>query len=177
MTVFRGQRTAVRGQKSEGSDQKTVIRKQKTEVGDRRSQVREQGRKMNRNSGAIRSAKDLIVYKKAYELAMDIFRASKDFPIDEKYSLTDPIRRSSRSVCSNLRECWAKRRYEAHFISKLTDADGENGETETWLDFAFDCGYLSKNAHTLFTEKCREVGALLGSIINAPGSFILKSVH
>src|SRR5213083_2806502 len=73
----------------------------------------------------IKSAKDLIVYQKAYALAMEIFEASKNFPAEEKYSLIDQIRRSSRSVCTNLREAWAKRRYEAHFLSKLTDADGE----------------------------------------------------
>src|SRR6266487_6951801 len=77
----------------------------------------------------MKSAKDLIVYKKAYELAMQVFYASKSFPKEEQYSLTDQIRRSSRSVCSNLREAWAKRRYEAHFVSKLTYADGENAET------------------------------------------------
>ena len=123
----------------------------------------------------IKSAKDLIVYQKAYELAMQIFATSKCFPPEERYSLTDQIRRSSRSVCTNIREAWAKRRYEAHFVSKLTDADGENGETETWLDFACDCGYLSKRDHALFTEKCREVGAMLGSIIKDPSLFIQKS--
>jgi four helix bundle protein len=123
----------------------------------------------------IKSAKDLIVYQKAYALAMEIFGLSKGFPADEKYSLIDQIRRSSRSVCTNLREAWAKRRYEAHFVSKLTDADGENGETETWLDFACDCLYLSKGDHAVFTEECHEVGAMLGSMINAPTSFILKS--
>jgi four helix bundle protein len=122
----------------------------------------------------IRSAKDLTVYKKGYELAMQIFNASKNFPKEEQYSLTDQIRRSSRSVCSNLRESWAKRRYEAHFVSKLTDADGENGETGTWLDFAHDCGYLSKHDHDVFIEKCQEVGAMLGSMINDPSSFILQ---
>jgi four helix bundle protein len=89
----------------------------------------------------IRSAKDLIVYQKAYALAMEIFALSKHFPPEEKYSLTDQIRRSSRSVCTDLREAWAKRRYEAHFVSKRTDTDGENGETDTWLDFAHDCKY------------------------------------
>ena len=88
----------------------------------------------------IKWAKDLIVYQKAYALAMEIFEVSKTFPAAEKYSLTDQLRRSSRSVCTNLREVWAKRRYEAHFVSKLTDSDGENGETETWLNFAHDCG-------------------------------------
>lgn len=122
----------------------------------------------------IRSAKDLQVYSKAYELAMEVFQASKNFPNEERYSLTDQLRRSSRSVCSNLRESWAKRRYEAHFVSKLTDADGENSETETWLDFAHDCGYLSKRDHTLYTEKCRKVGAMLGQMIKEPSSFILR---
>ena len=102
-------------------------------------------------------------------------RVSKRFPAEERYSLIDQIRRSSRSVCTNLREAWAKRRYEAHFVSKLTDADGENGETETWLDFARDCGYLSKHDHALFTEKCREVGAMLGSMISDPSSFIFRA--
>ena len=123
----------------------------------------------------IKSAKDLTVYQKAYALAMEIFEASKGFPAEEKYSLIDQMRRSSRSVCTNIREAWAKRRYEAHFVSKLTDADGENGETETWLDFACDCEYLSKPDRAMLSEKCREVGAMLGSMINAPTSFILKS--
>jgi len=123
----------------------------------------------------IKSAKDLTVYKRAYELAMEIFHVSKHFEPEERYSLTDQLRRSSRSVCSNLREAWAKRRYEAHFVSKLTDSDGENGETETWLDFAYDCGYLPKRDHAFFTEKCHEVGAMLGSMIQDPSSFIPKS--
>jgi four helix bundle protein len=89
-----------------------------------------------------RSAKDLTVYKTAYALAMDIFHISKTFPKEEQYSLTSQIRRSSRSVCNNLREAWAKRRYEAHFVSKLTDCDGENSETDASLDFARDAGYI-----------------------------------
>jgi four helix bundle protein len=86
----------------------------------------------------INSAKDLTVYKTAYELAMRIFELSKKFPPEERFALTGQIRRSSRSVCLNLREAWAKRRYEAHFISKLTDCDGENSETNSSLDFAHD---------------------------------------
>jgi four helix bundle protein len=86
----------------------------------------------------IKSAKDLTVYQKAYALAMEIFEAGKGFPAEEKYLLIDQMRRSSRSVCTNIREAWAKRRYEARFVSKLTDADGENRETDTWLDFACD---------------------------------------
>jgi four helix bundle protein len=123
----------------------------------------------------IRSAKDLRVYKKAYTLAMEIFELSRKWPVEEKFSLTDQIRRSSRSVCANLREAWAKRRYEAHFISKLTDADGENSETDTWLDFAMDCGYLAAFDHSRLTEKCREVGAMLGSMLNKPEQFLIKS--
>jgi four helix bundle protein len=90
----------------------------------------------------INSAKELKVYNEAYNLAMEIFEVSKKWPAEEKYSLIDQIRRSSRSVCSSIQEAWSKRRYEAYFISKLTDADGENSETGTWLDFAKDCGYL-----------------------------------
>jgi four helix bundle protein len=132
--------------------------------------------KGNRVTMQIKSAKDLIVCQRAYELAMDIFEASKNFPAEEKYSLTDQIRRSSRSVCTNVREAWAKRRYEAHFLSKLTDADGENGETETWLDFAHDCGYLPKGDHAAFVEKRREIGAMLGGMISDPSSFVLKPI-
>src|SRR5210317_719783 len=95
----------------------------------------------------INDAKELRVYQTAYELAMQVFSISKDWPNEEKYALTDQIRRSSRSVCANLREAWAKRRYEAHFISKLTDCDGENGETDTGWDFALSCGCISAEEH------------------------------
>ena len=88
----------------------------------------------------IDSPKDLNVYKKAYVLVTEIFELSKCFPVEERFALTSQIRRSSRSICLNLREAWAKRRYEAHFISKLTDCDGENGETDSSLDFGRDCG-------------------------------------
>ncbi len=122
----------------------------------------------------IKSAKDLRVYKEAYELTMEIFELSKAWPPEERYSLTDQIRRSSRSVCSNLREVWAKRRYEAHFVSKLTDVDGENSETDTWLDFAKDCGYLEGEHYEPLKEKCRSVGKMLGSMLKNPESFILR---
>ena len=95
----------------------------------------------------IGSAKELIVYQKAYDLAMEVFRLSQAFPNEEKYALTSQIRRSSRSVCLNLREAWAIRRYEAHFISKLTDCDAENSETDGSLDFAKDCGYINDSQH------------------------------
>jgi len=125
----------------------------------------------------INSAKDLRVYKKAYALAMEIFHISKQWPAEEKYALTGQIRRSSRSVCPNLREAWAKRRYEAHFINKLTDADGENSETDTWPDFARDCGYLSPENHARLTVECQSIGAMLGSMLNNPHPFLLKKTR
>ena len=125
----------------------------------------------------INSAKDLIVYKKAYSLSMRIFELSKSFPKEERYALTNQIRRSSRSVCLNLREAWAKRRYEAHFVSKLTDCDGENSETDSSLDFARDCNYISHKEHELLIEQTLEIGKMLGSMINNPESFLIHSKH
>jgi four helix bundle protein len=123
----------------------------------------------------IRSAKELDVYRKAYELAMLIFRASQQFPAEERYALTGQIRRSSRSVCMCLREAWAKRRYVAHFLSKLTDCDGENSETDTSLDFARDCNYLSPDEHKDLSVRCAEVGRMLGSMIQNPTPFLTHS--
>ncbi len=125
----------------------------------------------------INSAKDLDVYKKAYSVAMEIFEISKTFPKEERYALIDQIRRSSRSVCLNLREAWSKRRYEAHFISKLTDCDGENSETNSSLDFAKDCNYISNEEHKKLTDKTLEIGRMLGSMINNPESFLIHSKH
>src|SRR4030042_392206 len=97
--------------------------------------------------------KDLIVYKKAFELAMEIFEISKSFPQEEKYSLTDQIRRSSRSVCTNIAEGYRKRRYPAHFVSKCSDADMENSETQVWLDFSLRCEYINNKTHVhLYSE-------------------------
>jgi four helix bundle protein len=103
---------------------------------------------------------------------MLIFRVSQRFPAEERYALTSQIRRSSRSVCMNLREAWAKRRYEAHFISKLTDCDGENSETDTSLNFAKDCGYLSADEYQDLTVRCAEIGRMLGSMIQNPAPFL-----
>jgi four helix bundle protein len=122
----------------------------------------------------IKSAKELAVYSKAYQLAMDIFEISKTFPSEEKFALTSQIRRSSRSVSMNLREAWAKRRYEAHFISKLTDCDAENSETDTSLDFAKDCGYITEDKHEALISLNREVGRMLGSMISNPTPFLIK---
>lgn len=121
----------------------------------------------------INSAKDLRVYKVAYELAMKIFEISKSFPPEERFALTGQIRRSSRSVCLNLREAWAKRRYEAHFVSKLTDCDGENSETDSSLGFARDCKYISGEQHANLVALCEEVGKMLGSMIKNPASFLM----
>jgi four helix bundle protein len=120
----------------------------------------------------IDSAKDLNVYKRAYDLAMQIFHLTKSFPSEEKYALISQIRRSSRSICLNLREAWAKRRYEAHFVSKLTDCDGENGETESSLDFAKDCGYITAEQHESLTACCVEIGRMLGSMVKKSESFV-----
>ena len=121
----------------------------------------------------VTSAKELMVYRTAYELAMEIFEVSKRFPVEERYVLTSQIRRSSRSVCLNLREAWPKRRYEAHFISKLTDCDGENSETDSSLDFARDCQYLSMEQHAHLVTLAHEVGRMLGSMINNPTPFLI----
>ncbi|MGD0262144.1 MAG: four helix bundle protein [Verrucomicrobiota bacterium] len=127
-------------------------------------------------SERINSAKELVVYKKAYELAMRIFEVSKRFPPEEKFALTGQIRRSSRSVCLNLREAWAKRRYEAHFVSKLTDCDGENGETNSSLDFARDCGYIAAQEHRELRFSTEEIGKMLGSMLHKPGSFLISDL-
>jgi four helix bundle protein len=104
---------------------------------------------------------------------MRIFEISNRFPAEERYALTGQIRRSSRSVCMNLREAWAKRRYCPHFVSKLSDCDGENSETDTSLDFARDCGYISSAEHESLAELSLEVGRMLGSMILNPEPFLL----
>lgn len=121
----------------------------------------------------IFSAKELDVYRLAYSLAMEIFQLSKQWPTEEKYSLTDQVRRSSRSVCTHLREAWSKRRYEAYFLSKLSDCDGENSETDTWLDFARDCGDLSLAEHQRLVSDCNRIGAMLGGVLRKPGPFLI----
>jgi len=123
----------------------------------------------------IRSAKDLIVYQKAYVQSMRVFELSKRFPHEERYALTSQVRRSSRSVCLNPREAWAKRRYEAHFISKLTDSDGENAETDSLIDYARDCEYITSQEFDELKALNREIGCMLGSMIDRPEGFIIRS--
>ena len=105
---------------------------------------------------------------------MEVFELSKSFPHEERFALTGQIRRSSRSISMNLREAWAKRRYEAHFISKLTDCDGENSETDTSLDFAKDCGYITVQQHEILTTRCTEIGRMLGSMLKNPSPFLVN---
>src|ERR1044071_1126918 len=111
------------------------------------------------------SFRDLIVYQKAKELSLTIFKLTKRFPKEEAYSLTDQIRRSSRSTGAQIAEAWAKRRYEKHFVSKLTDSDGEQQETQHWIETAFDCQYISQEEATQLLEKCTEIGRLLGGMM------------
>ena len=115
--------------------------------------------------------RDLKVYQLAYKLAMEIFHISKAFPRDEVYSLTDQVRRSSRSVAANLAEGFRKRKYRNAFVNKLTDCDSEAAETQVWIDFAFDCGYLSKENHDRLIEQYEEVGRMLGGMMAKPDAF------
>jgi four helix bundle protein len=117
------------------------------------------------------SFRDLTVYKKAFNLAMQIFELSKKFPVDERYSLTDPIRRSSRSVCSCIAEAYRKRQYEAYFVSKTSDSDMENSETQVWLDFSYKCKYLELITYKDLLDKSEEVGKMLNHMIENPEKY------
>ena len=120
---------------------------------------------------------DLLAYKKGFEVAMEIFEVSKSFPKEETYSLTDQIRRSSRSVCANIAESYRKRVYPKHFHSKLTDCDAENSETQTWLEFAYACKYINENIFNELTEKNKEVGKLINYMVLNPAKFGVKTEH
>jgi len=117
------------------------------------------------------SFKDLIVYKKAFDQAMEIFVVTKSFPQDEKYSLIDQIRKSSRSVCACLAESYRKRRYQAHFISKVTDSDMENLETQVWLDFSLACKYINDETYKSMIALNQEIGRLLQNMIDNPEKY------
>jgi len=116
--------------------------------------------------------RDLIVYKKAFQNAMTIFEITKQFPVEERYSLTDQIRRSSRSVCSNIGEGYRKRQYPKHFIAKLSDADMENSETIVWLDFAEATKYITTEKRKELEALCIEIGKLLNYMIINPNKFM-----
>lgn len=115
--------------------------------------------------------RDLEVYKLSRELASSIFEITKHFPNEEKFSLTDQVRRSSRSIGVQVAEAWAKRRYEKHFISKLTDADGEQQETQHWIEIANDCEYLNKDEAGHLISKYQTLGKMIGTMIGKASSF------
>ena len=118
-----------------------------------------------------RSFKDTAVYKKAFALAMEIFEISKSFPREETYSLTDQIRRASRSVCTNLAEGYRKKLYKAHFVSKISDSDMENSETGVWLDFSYACKYINEEIYNRLSDENEQVGKLLNHMINNPDKY------
>ena len=124
----------------------------------------------------VQSYKDLDVYKISRKLAKDVFNLTENFPKDEKYSLTSQIRRSSRSVGAQIAEAWAKRRYPAHFISKLTDADGEQQETQHWIDISMDCGYIDISQQKALLDQCLSIGKMLNVMISKASQFCGKSV-
>jgi four helix bundle protein len=123
---------------------------------------------------AIKSHEDLEVYQMAFDAAMKIFEVSKKFPSEEKYSLTDQIRRSSRSVCANMAEAWRKRRYEAAFVAKLNDCEAEAAETQTWLKFAVKCNYLDVSIGREIYGNYNQILGILVTLINNPSPWILK---
>ena len=123
----------------------------------------------------FRGHRDLKVYQLAYGLAMHIFKESKAFPQEERYSLTSQIRRSSRSVAANIAEGFRKRQYPHMFVSKLADSDAEATETQVWLDFARDCGYLSSEDHKELVARCEEIGMMLHSMMEHPEKFALST--
>jgi four helix bundle protein len=118
---------------------------------------------------------DLDVYTKAFDAAMTLFEASKRFPKEERYSLTDQVRRASRSVCANIAEGWRKRRYEGSFISKLTDAEGEAGETQTWIQFAVKCGYLPRTQGVELHRAYDAVIRMLVAMTKKPEVWVIDS--
>jgi four helix bundle protein len=115
----------------------------------------------------VKHYRELRVYQRAFEAAMQIFELSKSWPREEKFSLTDQIRRASRSVCSNIAEAWRKRRYVAHFISKLSDSDAEAAETQVWLDFALRCGYMTEEARRKLYDEYEAIGAGLVNMMSS----------
>ena len=130
--------------------------------------------KTTRRSGRVRTHHDLEVFQRAMDAAMRVFELSKSFPKEETYSLTDQICRASRSVCANLAEAWRKRRYEAAFISKLSDSETEAAETQVWLEFAVKCGYLSQGEGRALYRIYDSILATLVGMINHPETWTLK---
>lgn len=117
---------------------------------------------------------DLLAYQKAFLLAMEIFEVSKSFPKEERYSLTDQIRRSSRSPAAQIAEAYRKRQYAKHYHSKLSDGDAENAETQVWLAFAYACKYIERSKYQYLHELSTEVGKLIGNMMRNPQKFGVK---
>ena len=122
----------------------------------------------------IKSVRDLEVYKTAFTTAMEIFQLTKNFPPEERYSLTDQIRRASRSVCSNLAEAWRKRMYKAVFVNKLSDSMQEASETQTWLDFCLACKYINQQTFERLDQKCEKILGMLNSMEMKADKFCFK---
>ncbi|MGB3078613.1 MAG: four helix bundle protein [Saprospiraceae bacterium] len=122
----------------------------------------------------VTSFRELEVYKQARRLSKEIFEISKRFPKEEMYSLTDQVRRSSRSIGAQIAEAWGKRRYEKSFVTKLTDADGEQMETQHWIEAALDCTYISNEIAFDFLDRCASIGKMLNSMIDKSASFCIK---
>jgi len=125
----------------------------------------------------VKSFRDLEVYKLARQLSREIFEKTKAFPKEEMYSLTDQIRRSSRSVGAQIAEAWAKRSYIRHFVSKLTDSDGEQQETQHWIESSFDCEYITHKLKNDWLNRYAQVGKMLNSMIDKADKFCLKSTN
>src|SRR4051812_10544823 len=125
-------------------------------------------------SEKIQTHRDLRVYQKAFAVAMELFERSKSFPKEETYALTDQVRRSSRSVCANLAEAWRKRRYQAAFISKLSDSEAEAAETQVWIEFAVKCGYLDRDQAEPVYRAYNEILRTLVGMITHPESWVIQ---
>jgi four helix bundle protein len=123
----------------------------------------------------IQTHRDLVVYQKAFSAAMRLYELTKVFPKEETYSLTDQVRRSSRSVCANLSEGWRKRRYEAAFINKMCDSEAEAAETQTWIEFAVGCGYIARDTGLELYREYEGIIAALVTISNNPAKWVLPS--
>lgn len=128
---------------------------------------------MRGSNNRVKTHEDLEVYQIAFKMAMEIFELSKQFPVEEKYSLTDQIRRSSRSVCANLGEAWRKRRYKAAFIAKLSDCEAEAAETQVWIQFSVQCGYLNRESGREIYRKYHHIIAMIVTMINKSDSWLL----
>ena len=127
-------------------------------------------------SKLVKTYKDLEVYQMAFDGAMKIYEITKEFPKEEKYSMTDQLRRSSRSVCANIGESWRKRRYKLSFVSKLSDAETEATETQIWLDFALHCGYIDEKEHQMTSKLYDNIIGKIIRMIDSPGPWLLRNI-